>query len=275
MYAFVRFELPPEKGINPAALTPEEREAYEARRDSGYCLSLLEETGICVVPGSGFGQQPGTLHFRTTFLASAGRNRRTCVAPKGVSRESTFEHWKTHDMAKITLDGRILDVEDGHTIIEAARENGIDIPHFCWHPKLSMAGNCRICLVEVEKLPKLVIACGTTNVMDGMVVHTKNPRVVNAREAVMEFLLINHPLDCPICDEAGECKLQDYAYKFSVGYSRFHEDKVPQAETGRTGSARSAGYRTVYHVLALCPVLCGNCEDSAAHIHPARAIMWS
>jgi NADH-quinone oxidoreductase subunit G len=128
-------------------------------------------------------------------------------------------------MAKITIDGKQLDVDNKRTIIEAARENGIEIPHFCWHPKLSVAGNCRMCLVEVEKLPKLVIACAT-QVAEGMVVHTTNPRVVNAREAVMEFLLINHPLDCPICDEAGECKLQDYTYKHGVGYSRFEEDKV-------------------------------------------------
>ncbi len=128
-------------------------------------------------------------------------------------------------MAKITIDGRQFDVDSKSSIIEAARENGIEIPHFCWHPKLSVAGNCRMCLVEVEKLPKLMIACAT-QVAEGMVVHTANPKVVNAREAVMEFLLINHPLDCPICDEAGECKLQDYAYKYSVGYSRFDEDKV-------------------------------------------------
>ncbi|MBI4535633.1 MAG: (2Fe-2S)-binding protein [Ignavibacteriae bacterium] len=128
-------------------------------------------------------------------------------------------------MVTITLDGKQLEVDGKRTIIEAAREHGIEIPHFCWHPKLSVAGNCRICLVEVEKLPKLVIACAT-QVADGMVVHTNTPKVVNAREAVMEFLLINHPLDCPICDEAGECKLQDYAYKLSVGYSRFDENKV-------------------------------------------------
>lgn len=128
-------------------------------------------------------------------------------------------------MAKITIDGQTFDVDPKRTIIEAARENGIDIPHFCWHPRLSVSGNCRMCLVEVEKMPKLAIACAT-QVMDGMVVHTANPKVINAREAVMEFLLINHPLDCPICDEAGECKLQDYAYKHSAGYSRFDESKV-------------------------------------------------
>lgn len=128
-------------------------------------------------------------------------------------------------MAKITIDGQVFDVDPKRTIIEAARENGIEIPHFCWHPKLSVSGNCRMCLVEVEKMPKLAIACAT-QVMDGMVVHTANPKVINAREAVMEFLLINHPLDCPICDEAGECKLQDYAYKYSEGASRFDESKV-------------------------------------------------
>jgi NADH-quinone oxidoreductase subunit G len=128
-------------------------------------------------------------------------------------------------MAKLTIDGKVCEAPVSMTIIEAARANGMEIPHFCWHPKLSVAGNCRICLVEVEKLPKLVIACAT-QVSEGMVVQTKSPKVLNAREAVMEFLLINHPLDCPICDEAGECKLQDYAYKHSAGYSRFDENKV-------------------------------------------------
>lgn len=130
-------------------------------------------------------------------------------------------------MATVTIhiDDQPLEVDANSTIIEAAAQYGIEIPHFCWHPKLSVAGNCRMCLVEVEKMPKLVIACAT-KVADGMVVRTKSPRAVKARNAVMEFILINHPLDCPICDEAGECKLQDYAYKFSVGVSRFEEDKV-------------------------------------------------
>ncbi|HTP80962.1 MAG TPA: molybdopterin-dependent oxidoreductase [Bacteroidota bacterium] len=128
-------------------------------------------------------------------------------------------------MAKITIDDRALEVDPKLTVIQAARENGIHIPHFCWHPKLSVAGNCRMCLVEIEKMPKLAIACAT-QVAEGMVVRTANPRVITARNAVMEFLLINHPLDCPICDEAGECKLQDYSYKYSIGYSRFDEDKV-------------------------------------------------
>lgn len=128
-------------------------------------------------------------------------------------------------MAKITIDGTQFDADPKLTIMQAALEVGIQIPHFCWHPQLSVAGNCRICLVDIEKMPKLAIACATP-VAEGMVVQTNSPKVINAREAVMEFLLINHPLDCPICDEAGECKLQDYAYKYSVGVSRFDFEKV-------------------------------------------------
>jgi len=128
-------------------------------------------------------------------------------------------------MATITFNGKEYQVDENQTILQAAVGLGIEIPYFCWHPKLSVSGNCRMCLVEVEKMPKLVIAC-MTKVTDGMVINTMNERVKTAREAVMEFLLINHPLDCPICDEAGECKLQDYAYNYSRGVSRFDETKV-------------------------------------------------
>lgn len=127
-------------------------------------------------------------------------------------------------MGKFILDGQEIEFNPGQTIIQAAKAVGIEIPHFCWHPSLSVAGNCRVCLVEVEKMPKLVIACAT-QAADGMVVHTESKKALTARQAVMEFLLINHPLDCPICDEAGECKLQDYTYSHSVGESRFTEEK--------------------------------------------------
>jgi NADH-quinone oxidoreductase subunit G len=127
-------------------------------------------------------------------------------------------------MITVTIDGKSIQTEPTKTIIDAAFENGVYVPHFCWHPALSISGNCRMCLVEVEKMPKQVIACSTL-CMDGMVVHVNSEKAVAARAAVMEFILINHPLDCPICDEAGECKLQDYAYRFSVGESRFDEEK--------------------------------------------------
>lgn len=148
-------------------------------------------------------------------------------------------------MPQITIDGKLLNVENGKTVIEAAYQNGIEIPHFCWHPELSVSGNCRMCLVEVglpkkmpdgsfehdtnglpliQWFPKLQIACAT-QISDGMYIRTKEEKVISAQESVMEFLLINHPLDCPICDEAGECKLQDYAFNHSNGESRFIEIK--------------------------------------------------
>ncbi len=137
-------------------------------------------------------------------------------------------------MPKINIDGKEIEFKQGQTIIEAAKDHGIEIAHFCWHPKLSVSGNCRMCLVEVEKMPKLVIACATT-AADGMVVHTQSSKSLAARNAVMEFFLINHPLDCPICDEAGECKLQDYTYKHSVGESRFVEEKVKKGKRIQIG----------------------------------------
>lgn len=124
----------------------------------------------------------------------------------------------------ITVDGKELRTGQGRTVIEAALEAGIAVPHYCYHPRLSIAGNCRMCLVEIEKIPKLQIACNT-KVSEGMVVHTANAKVEAARKAVMEFLLINHPLDCPICDQAGECRLQEYYMQHDLLDSRFAERK--------------------------------------------------
>ncbi len=128
-------------------------------------------------------------------------------------------------MPKLTIDGQEIEVAAGMTILQAALTHGREIPHYCYHAGLSIAGNCRMCLVEVEKAPKLLIACDT-RVADDMVVHTDNERVREARAAVQEFLLINHPLDCPICDQAGECRLQDYAVEHGTGISRFVENKI-------------------------------------------------
>lgn len=127
-------------------------------------------------------------------------------------------------MPRFTIDGKEITVEPGTTILEAAKAHGIRIPYFCWHPKLAIDGSCRMCQVEVEKIPKLQIACNTP-VSDGMVVRTTNDRVEDAQRAVMELLLINHPLDCPICDQAGECKLQNYCFDFGVPHSRYEEEK--------------------------------------------------
>ena len=113
-------------------------------------------------------------------------------------------------MLQISIDGKEVSVEQGATVIEAAQKLGTYIPHFCYHKKLSIAASCRMCLVEVEKAPKPLPACATP-VTDGMVVSTHSKMARQAQEGVMEFLLINHPLDCPTCDQGGECQLQDLA----------------------------------------------------------------
>jgi len=127
-------------------------------------------------------------------------------------------------MINIEIDGKKLEVENGRTVIEAAHDAGIYIPHFCYHKKLSIAANCRMCLVQVEKAPKPLPACATP-VAEGMKVQTASEQAVKAQKGVMEFLLINHPLDCPICDQGGECQLQDLAVGYGGSASRYHEEK--------------------------------------------------
>ncbi|MDZ7593819.1 MAG: NADH-quinone oxidoreductase subunit NuoG [Thiobacillus sp.] len=124
----------------------------------------------------------------------------------------------------IEIDGRTLQVQSGDTIMDAANVAGITIPHFCYHKKLSIAANCRMCLVQVEKAPKPLPACATP-VTDGMKVYTRSEYAINAQKSVMEFLLINHPLDCPICDQGGECTLQDLAVGYGGSSSRYQEIK--------------------------------------------------
>jgi NADH-quinone oxidoreductase subunit G len=129
------------------------------------------------------------------------------------------------DEVALLIDGRPVVVKKGTTVLQAAERLGIVVPHYCYHPGLSIAGNCRMCLVEIEKAPKLQIGCATT-AAQGMVVKTTTPRVKSTREGIMEFLLINHPLDCPICDQAGECRLQQYSAAYGKGESRFVEEKI-------------------------------------------------
>jgi NADH-quinone oxidoreductase subunit G len=133
---------------------------------------------------------------------------------------------------QLVIDGKLIEVEDGITLIQACEQAGVEIPRFCYHERLSIAGNCRMCLVEVQGSPKPVASCamGVNDLppnRDGTpkIINTKTPMVKKAREGVMEFLLINHPLDCPICDQGGECDLQDQAMAYGVGGSRFEENK--------------------------------------------------
>ncbi|WP_148716765.1 NADH-quinone oxidoreductase subunit NuoG [Chitinolyticbacter meiyuanensis] len=136
-------------------------------------------------------------------------------------------------MLEIEIDGKKLTVPGGSTVMDAAHSIGVHIPHFCYHKKLSIAANCRMCLVQVEKAPKPLPACATP-VTDGMKVHTHSDMAVTAQKGVMEFLLINHPLDCPICDQGGECQLQDLAVGYGASSSRYEEEKrvVPNKNLG-------------------------------------------
>ncbi len=128
------------------------------------------------------------------------------------------------ETVKLTIDGQEIETQKGKTVLEAALDNGIDIPVFCYHHCLKSVGACRICLVEIEKMPKLQVSCATM-ANEGMVVRTDSDRVVKARQGVLEFILANHPLDCPTCDKGGECPLQDTTFRYGLDFSRFKERK--------------------------------------------------
>ena len=123
------------------------------------------------------------------------------------------------DTVTLTIDGRQVTVEKGKTVLQASIEAGISVPYYCYHPGIGIDGSCRVCVVKIEKMPKLQTSCSTT-CADGMVVSTRDPEVIAAREGVFEFLLVNHPLDCPVCDKGGECPLQDFSYEFGPSRSR-------------------------------------------------------
>ena len=127
-------------------------------------------------------------------------------------------------MPKLNINNIEIEVPEGFSVIQACEKAGVEIPRFCYHDKLKIAGNCRMCLVEMERAPKPVASCAQV-VMEGMVIHTNTPLVKKAREGVMEFLLANHPLDCPICDQGGECDLQEQAMKYGRAESRYKEEK--------------------------------------------------
>ena len=127
-------------------------------------------------------------------------------------------------MVKLVVDGTEVDVAPGSSVLQACEQAGREIPRFCYHERLSVAGNCRMCLVEIEKAPKPIASCAYP-IAEGMVVKTDTPMVRQARRGVMEFLLINHPLDCPICDQGGECDLQDQSFAYGMDHSRYEENK--------------------------------------------------
>jgi len=153
-------------------------------------------------------------------------------------------------MVEIELDGKKVEVAPGSMVMDAANKLGTYIPHFCYHKKLSIAANCRMCLVEVEKAPKPLPACATP-VSPGMIVRTHSDKAVQAQKSVMEFLLINHPLDCPICDQGGECQLQDLAVGYGKGQSRYDEEK-------RVVAPKEAGPLISMEEMARC-IQCTRC----------------
>lgn len=155
------------------------------------------------------------LTARLRHLPSLRAQSNAAAAPAATPAEDTVS---------VTINGAEVGVPPSATIIQACELAGIEVPRFCYHERLSIAGNCRMCLVEVERSPKLVASCAMP-VMPGMVITTDSDRVKKAREGVLEFLLLNHPLDCPICDQGGECDLQDQAMVFGSDRGRFYESK--------------------------------------------------
>ncbi len=123
------------------------------------------------------------------------------------------------DTVTLTIDGQPITVAKGKTVLQAAIEAGISVPYYCYHPGLTVDGSCRVCIVKIEKMPKLQTSCSTM-CTEGMVVSTRDAETTQARAGVLEFLLVNHPLDCPVCDKGGECPLQDFSYSFGPATSR-------------------------------------------------------
>ena len=136
-------------------------------------------------------------------------------------------------MFKLKVNDSEVEVEEGLTVLQACEKAGVEIPRFCYHEKLSIAGNCRMCLVEMEKSPKPIASCAMP-AADGMVIKTNTSKIEKSRKGVMEFLLANHPLDCPVCDQGGECDLQDQSMFYGIDKSRFKENKraVPDKNMG-------------------------------------------
>ncbi len=150
--------------------------------------------------------------------------RSSALMPGPVTKKGTAP-----EPVKFTIDGRAVTVPAGTLLIEAAKQVGIEIPSYCYYPNLTLQGACRMCLVAIERMPKLQTAC-TTVVTNGMVVHTETEEVKNARKAMLEFLLTNHPLDCPVCDKGGECELQDAVFRYGAAETRFMESKLHHEE---------------------------------------------
>src|ERR1700704_3738546 len=159
------------------------------------------------------------------------------------------------DTVTLTIDGRSLTVEKGKTVLQAALEHDIKVPYYCYHPGISIDGSCRVCIVKIEKMPKLQTSCSTV-CTEGMVVSTRTPEVVEARAGVFEFLLVNHPLDCPVCDKGGECPLQDFSYQFGPEQSRM---EFPRREFDGNGVKADVDFGPTLMLNRNRCILCTRC----------------
>ena len=159
------------------------------------------------------------------------------------------------DTVTLTIDGRQVTVAKGKTVLQAAIESGIQVPYYCYHPGIGIDGSCRVCVVKIEKMPKLQTSCSTV-CTDGMVVSTRTPDVVDARTGVFEFLLVNHPLDCPVCDKGGECPLQDFSYQFGPDASRM---EFPRREFDGTGVKADVDFGPTLMLNRNRCILCTRC----------------
>jgi NADH-quinone oxidoreductase subunit G len=159
------------------------------------------------------------------------------------------------DTVTLTIDGRQVTVEKGKTVLQAAIESGISVPYYCYHPGIGVDGSCRVCIVKIEKMPKLQTSCSTT-CTDGMVVSTRTQEVIDARAGVFEFLLVNHPLDCPVCDKGGECPLQDFSYQFGPAESRM---EFPRREFDGNGVKADVDFGPTLMLNRNRCILCTRC----------------
>jgi NADH-quinone oxidoreductase subunit G len=168
-------------------------------------------------------------------------------------------------MPKCTIDGKEIEVPPGTTILKAAVENGIEIQYFCWHPDLPIDGNCRTCMVEIEKMPRVQIACNTV-ITDGMVVQTRSEKAAAAQRSALELLLINHPIDCPVCDQAGECYLQDSYMRYGLHDSKVEvEDKVRKRKVQDLGPIMLDAERCV---------MCTRCTRFEEHVTGTNSLQF-
>ena len=219
----------------------------------------MEGKTICVFADAAPGRSSPTSR-------SSARSSRNTSGPG----DAAPKRWAGCCMPTLTIDGRQIDSPDGSTVIQAAEKLGIFIPRYCYHPGLSIAGNCRICLVEVEKNPKLQIACNTP-VTEGMVVHTKSAKAEDGRRAVLEFLLANHPLDCPVCDQSGRMRPSELLHELRALRPAVPGAEGQEEEGRRPRPARDAGSGALHPVLPLRAIHRRDHEDRRVrHLQPRR-----